>query len=100
MTTLSSSGSTSATRAKGQSTHNVAFIEVLLATISTSTDAGEHHDDDEFVYEDFKLDFDSTESNLDIITNDTNDCFFVDITALEPAFKTDSTRLGSTRRLR
>ena len=76
------------------STRNVAFMEVPPAAISTATGAEGRNDDDDddtLVYEN---------CNLDIINDDTNDCFFDGITDLKSAAKTDSVPLGSTWQLR
>ena len=83
------------------STRNVVFIEQPPATIPAATGVGgQHDDDDELVYEDFKLDFDSTDSSVDIINDDTNDRLFDGISALESTDDKDSRPLGSSRRLR
>ena len=71
------------------STRNVPFIEVLSVAFSTATGTGGKQDDDELVYTDFKLDFDSTRGSIDIINDDTNNPFPL-ASGLESAVKRDN----------
>ena len=56
------------------STRNVIFIEMPSVAIFKATGARGKHDDDELVYEKFKLDLDSTEDSLDKMNKYSNDC--------------------------